>query len=244
MRLVNECRDLGDDAAVWQGHLLAVLNRMAGALIGTFGPIPLNPALASGFADSQIRGNWPSERSRVRQTNWMKNPDLKAHPGVLRFLNTPGDLLARTRCELVADREWYAAPLVSDQFIPDGFDDGVIGRVVVPRAGCVALLTLVRSADDRPHPARYGRVLECVLRELSPHLGRSLLLTNQPTRHGLTARQRDVLDSLLDGDSEKQTAARFGLHPTTVHDHVKRLYRHFGVNSRAELLAYFLRRFR
>ena len=70
------------------------------------------------------------------------------------------------------------------------------------------------------------------------------MLTTQPNRHGLTPRARQVLDCLLDGDSEKQAALRLGLRVTTVHGHVKRLYLHFGVGSRAELLAYFLRRYR
>jgi DNA-binding CsgD family transcriptional regulator len=37
-------------------------------------------------------------------------------------------------------------------------------------------------------------------------------------------------------------AARLGLSPLTTHQYVKSLYRRFGVQSRAELLAYFLRR--
>jgi DNA-binding CsgD family transcriptional regulator len=61
---------------------------------------------------------------------------------------------------------------------------------------------------------------------------------------GLSPRKREVLHCLLDGDGEKQVALRLGIHPATVHDHVKRLYHHFGVSSRAELLAYFLRRHR
>ena len=58
----------------------------------------------------------------------------------------------------------------------------------------------------------------------------------------LPPRAREVLDLLLQGLSEKEIAARLGLRPSTVHDHVKRLYAHFGVGSRAELMAYFLRR--
>jgi DNA-binding NarL/FixJ family response regulator len=89
-----------------------------------------------------------------------------------------------------------------------------------------------------------GRVTGCVLRELAPHLGRALLVTTQPNRAGLPPRSLEVLDTLLDGDAEKQVALRLGIGRDTVHDHVKLLYRHFGVCSRAELLAYFLRRYR
>ena len=53
----------------------------------------------------------------------------------------------------------------------------------------------------------------------------------------LPARQRDTLECLLAGDSEKQAAAKLGISVHTVHQYVKALYRSFGVNSRAGLLA-------
>jgi DNA-binding NarL/FixJ family response regulator len=46
-----------------------------------------------------------------------------------------------------------------------------------------------------------------------------------------------VLRGLSRGRSEKEVAAALRLSPHTVHDHVKALYRHFGVHSRSELLA-------
>jgi DNA-binding CsgD family transcriptional regulator len=47
---------------------------------------------------------------------------------------------------------------------------------------------------------------------------------------------REALACLLEGDGEKQAAARMGLSPETVHQYVKALYRHYRVESRAELL--------
>ena len=45
----------------------------------------------------------------------------------------------------------------------------------------------------------------------------------------------------MNGDSEKQVAARLGLSRHTVHIYVKHLYKHFGVNSRGELLSLWVR---
>ena len=53
-----------------------------------------------------------------------------------------------------------------------------------------------------------------------------------------------TLGGLLDGDGEKQAAARLGISPATVREYVQALYRHFGVTTRAELMADFLRRYR
>ncbi|MEP6763815.1 MAG: LuxR C-terminal-related transcriptional regulator, partial [Gemmatimonadaceae bacterium] len=44
------------------------------------------------------------------------------------------------------------------------------------------------------------------------------------------------------GLSEKNIATAVGLAPTTVHQYVQKLYRHFDVNTRAEILSYFIKR--
>jgi DNA-binding CsgD family transcriptional regulator len=47
---------------------------------------------------------------------------------------------------------------------------------------------------------------------------------------------------LLEGDSEKQHASRLGLSEATTHQYVTALYRHFGVQSRAQLMAHAIKR--
>jgi DNA-binding NarL/FixJ family response regulator len=68
--------------------------------------------------------------------------------------------------------------------------------------------------------------------------GRSLAMLDQL---GLSARMRQTLEGLLAGEAEKQIAYRLRLSRHTVHVYVKGLYRHFGVSSRGELLARFVR---
>ena len=62
------------------------------------------------------------------------------------------------------------------------------------------------------------------------------------SRDGLSKRLRETLSLLLDGHSEKQVAHQLKLGVPTIHDYVTMLYEHFQVSSRAELLAYFIRR--
>lgn len=52
---------------------------------------------------------------------------------------------------------------------------------------------------------------------------------------------RQTLTHLLRGDSEKQVAAKLGVSQHTVHVYVKSLYRHFGVSSRGELMARYIK---
>ncbi|MBX9583725.1 MAG: helix-turn-helix transcriptional regulator [Gemmataceae bacterium] len=51
-----------------------------------------------------------------------------------------------------------------------------------------------------------------------------------------------MLRCLLDGDTDKQVAARLGIGPHTVNQYVKAVFRHFGCTTRAELLARWVRR--
>jgi DNA-binding CsgD family transcriptional regulator len=58
----------------------------------------------------------------------------------------------------------------------------------------------------------------------------------------LSPRERQTLQLLLNGDAEKQIAARLSLSKHTVHVYVKSLYKRFEVSSRGELLAKWVQR--
>jgi len=58
----------------------------------------------------------------------------------------------------------------------------------------------------------------------------------------LSPRQRNTLNRLLEGESEKEVAKEMGLSHHTVHIYVKQLYRYYGVRSRAELQSWFYKR--
>jgi DNA-binding CsgD family transcriptional regulator len=52
----------------------------------------------------------------------------------------------------------------------------------------------------------------------------------------LSKRERLTLNLLTSGASHKVIAAQMGISPHTLRDHIKVIYRHFGVHSHAELL--------
>lgn len=68
-----------------------------------------------------------------------------------------------------------------------------------------------------------------------------LLSHGVPLAHApLTAAERRILQHLLTGRAEKEIAGTLAISFGTVHDHVARIYRKFGVRSRAELMAIWL----
>jgi DNA-binding CsgD family transcriptional regulator len=69
-------------------------------------------------------------------------------------------------------------------------------------------------------------------------LSQGLLMASSP----LTVAERRVLQLLLTDASEKSIAAQVEMAPSTVHQHVVRIYRKFGVSSRAGLMSLWLSR--
>ncbi|MBI3171302.1 MAG: response regulator transcription factor, partial [Hydrocarboniphaga effusa] len=51
----------------------------------------------------------------------------------------------------------------------------------------------------------------------------------------LTARERDIVYAVTQGLSFKQAARKIGVAPSTVSNHLYRIYRKLGVNSRSQL---------
>jgi DNA-binding CsgD family transcriptional regulator len=100
---------------------------------------------------------------------------------------------------------------------------------------------------DRPRGApRFGprevELLKFLHDEIAPLIGVRLATEDQLCRDGLSKRLNETLTLLLEGRSEKEVASALSLSVRTVHDYVTMLYEHFEVSSRAELLAYFIRR--
>jgi pSer/pThr/pTyr-binding forkhead associated (FHA) protein len=74
--------------------------------------------------------------------------------------------------------------------------------------------------------------------EETARLPQDAALSHRQKRDRLTVGQRRVYDLLIEGsDTEKEIGARLHLSPNTVHSHVRAIYAHFNVSSRAELIA-------
>ena len=67
------------------------------------------------------------------------------------------------------------------------------------------------------------------------------VLTPPPYSYGLTGREREILEALVEGKSDAAVAERLAISPHTVRAHVKSMYRKLGVSSRAAAVAKALR---
>ena len=103
----------------------------------------------------------------------------------------------------------------------------------------VAMHRIGRGHRFRP---RDHALLAFAVRELRELVRRGHFPLDGPAPEVLPPRLREVLDRLLRGDGVKQIARELGLSVWTVREHIQRLYRHFGVGSRDELMSRFVSR--
>ena len=240
-RLIGECRDLGGDPSLWHQHMFEGLRRLIGAPATSGGEgrwirphrtvEPLN-AFGAGF-DSRGREMY---RAYMRELTPGGDPVFRA----LHHLS--GRLVTRTRRQLVPDSEWYRSVTWIDYHRPTKIDDRLVSVCQISDDAAVSVITLHRAPGERNFSSREARLLNFFHGELGPLIGRALVSATEPSPEKVSPRLRQTLACLMEGDSEKQVAARLSLSHDTTHQYVTALYRHFRVRSRAQLMALIVKR--
>jgi DNA-binding CsgD family transcriptional regulator len=240
-RLIGECRDLGSEPALWQMRLLEGLCQLVGAPMGGGGEglwaRPLHPPQPLSVFDVGF-----DARGRERAIAYHREIGPQGDPVFRALQHMPGRVLTRTRSAIVSDAVWYRSASFNDYRKPAGYDNCLTSVYQVSHQGAIAVISLHRGLGERDFSPGEVRLLEFFHGELGRLVGRQLVSATEPTPEKLSPRLRQTLTCLVEGDSEKQAAARLGLSPTTMHQYVTALYRRFGVRSRGQLLAHALRR--
>ncbi len=246
-QLVGECRELGDDRLLWRNHLLASLANLVDADLGSSG---------------EMSGCRRLEVADLGVTHWMRpglfdpavidaamenfRSDPARTPILLKYLRQDpldhGTCIARPA--LLDDRRWYASDDYQVIFRPCGLDQVLwcfrdLGH---PSTGESAGLVLTRSHGRPKFSPRELLIVQETHNAIASLIGGPLARFNEPSPLDLGPRVRQVLMCLLEGDGDKQIAARLAMSPHTVNQYTKAIFRHFGCQSRAELLARWIRR--
>lgn len=185
--------------------------------------------------DARSRRQTPISIVRHGQGRF-QNPNERVFSRCLRAVDRASDNLRRSRDEHAGivwrHAGWIPARAVATHLVHCLWCDPPDCQ-----ARIVACLCVERAPDVRhPFTTRERTLLHIAHCEASWIYQGDVLLA---TRGGMSVspRQRQVLDYLLAGHAEKQIADKLRLSPNTVHHHIKALHRHFGVSSRSELLA-------
>lgn len=144
-------------------------------------------------------------------------------------------------CDTVAAAGVDIAHWREAQLHPAGLEDVWGATAYVGEGSFLTVLLPLHCGSQRPTPAHVEFILK-----LPPVLA-PILMSNKPaapmrgvedgTRDGISEAQSRVLHLALSGLSEKEIAHRIHRSHHTVNSHLRAIYRHYNVTSRAELLA-------
>ncbi|MDX2146288.1 MAG: helix-turn-helix transcriptional regulator [Planctomycetota bacterium] len=182
-----------------------------------------------------IHGLRPDELQRF--FDYLADP-LATDPMLDRYSVLDGSVRTRDRRELVDDHDWYRSRFVHDYKRVGGCDHCAYTTVSLGPESPSALFGfgLHTRWGDKPVPQRKVQLAEAVAIAIRP-LAMRMHATHRAAALQLSARQRQVLDCFIRGDSEKEAARQIGISVHAVHYHAKALYRLLGVHTRAELAA-------
>jgi DNA-binding CsgD family transcriptional regulator len=238
-RLIGECRDLGSDPMLWQTRLFEGLCDLVGVAAaaggegfwgGTSGKVEVLTNCAAGLDSTGCE----------RLAEWHRDIGPTRCPIFRAIGDTPDLLTTRSRSQLVADGAWYRSSSFGYRKLAH-IDHQLTSLRRLP-SGASTILCVNHAAGERDFSDRQQQLVHFLHGELGPLVGRALVSATEAGPDGLSPRLRQTLACLLEGDSEKQVAARLRLSQATTHQYVTALYRHFGVRSRAQLLVHVLRR--
>ncbi len=245
--LVGECRELGVGVEAWQLHLLAGLSDLTGGLLGFCGEL-------ADFRGTQLKFLGMTDRG------WAFDSDRAQYlAGLAYFLQEPGaastlaaykrgsiaeDGVCLAKSDLFTAREWVSTPDYELVLRPIRVKDVLWCIRTIPGADDEASIGLVlhRHLGERGFGAWDKAVVSETLEALAPLVGGPLARFADPSVAALAPRVRAVLRCLLEGDSDKQIAARLRLSPHTVNQYTKAIYRHFRARGRTDLMATWIRR--
>lgn len=143
------------------------------------------------------------------------------------------------REDLLSDEAWYGCDFFKLYATPAGVDH-IISPVFPLPGGNSVIGTGVMRRHGRPRFSVRDQMLVFALNAELGWFYDSIAATDRrlaPETPPLRPRLVRALEHLLAGQSEKEVARTIGVTRETVHQYVKEIYKHYGVRSRAELLA-------
>lgn len=145
----------------------------------------------------------------------------------------------RTRQQVVSDDQWYDHPSVQEYRLAVGIDHFVYSIYPLGEPEVISAVGLFRRTGREPFSARQRRIVHILLTEVD-----WLHYAELPGDRGrnvseLTPRQRMVLVMLLEARQAQEIARLLRISLHTAKDHIKAIYRHFGVSGQLELLRRF-----
>jgi DNA-binding CsgD family transcriptional regulator len=246
------CRDLGHDGGAWWNHYVSGLRALVGADTARGEEALAGPPTADGSPEYSNLGGaamsgWDGGFD-IRYFHQLYNEVLRHGPSFMpqypayfrRWAKDDGICL--TSSELVRDIEYQRTECYHLQR-GAGLDSPLYCvRSLSGWPGEVCVVNVCRSFGSPDFTARQKAIVQEIHATMTAMVGGPLARFSESSPTELPPRVRRVLRCMLEGDSDKQIVARLGITRHTVNQYAKAIHRHFGVTTRAELLARWVKR--
>jgi DNA-binding CsgD family transcriptional regulator len=239
--ILHDARDVGHDPKAWPIIVVEGLSRLVGVRSISFTCVEWTGPGVPGHSQLLADCGWDSAKERQE---WLHRFDemqaFRTCDFINRYSAIVGRLTTRSREQLVDDREWLRSSNYNELYRPCGLSDLLLSFGLVDGGRNQIGLGLAWRKRSWNVGLRERKLVHWFNGGMLRLLDRSLLRNPDP-KAGLPPRLARTLECLLEGDSAGQTALRLGLKLHTVNEYIGDLYRHFGVRSRRELMAFCLR---
>ncbi len=238
LTLAGELQELPPDLLIRGEHMVRGLAELVHAQVGLFCDLQHYLPDQKWKIAPLLDFGWAGEEERSWNMSFFEGKQL-GDPMTERCAGLMDPVTTRSREQLVSDAEWYRSPNVNELRRRARIDHCIYSNYRFSEQGRAMGIALHRPWGDVPFTAREIAIVDVFHRSQ-----RLYSRTSNPMDdlRRLTPRQRQVLNRLQAGDSEKQIASALGISRNTVHVYIKALYLHFGVSSRGELMGLWFRK--
>ncbi|WP_437313015.1 response regulator transcription factor [Sorangium sp. So ce385] len=244
IRLIAEAQEIPANHPERQKHLISGLLRILGAVVGgSVVDCDFRPGGRGAFTAIVLEG-WDSTTLPALEV--LAQSGSAFNPGLRELMRvSPARISATTtamRQELIDDRLWYGSPYVEHHLGPAHLDHALYSTRRGATPSVVHGLGMYRAKNERPFDEEDRSLLHLFHLECESMLRAPTPMIDDVLRAQLPRRERQTLDLLLGGRTDKEIAERLGISRYTVNQYTKSIYRRFGVGSRSMLLARLLGR--
>jgi DNA-binding CsgD family transcriptional regulator len=247
-RTVYECRELWADPSAWQRHLMQRVCALSGCRVGLYFEMADHAGVTADRVVSACDAGWESESERHMVVEGLSQRPLRYSPLWAAFADTlwvrgrTGAVLTSRQDQVIAAPMWHGSEMYQCHVGPTRLGKAMLSAVWLPQLGLWSAWSLVTDRGDASQSIRHERLARLLHQQIAPLIGTALSTWRDRTVDTVSATRRRVLEQLLEGLSEPEITSKAFRSRSAIHEHVTAIYRHFGVNSRAELSAFFLRR--